>query len=158
MKPRDIPHAIAWAVAERAAKELESYPEVHKVHIAGSLRRGKPFVSDVDLVVIADTLAVKDTFGESPILDTDPNTPYQLDGIQIDLLVVPPGFEGSALLHFTGPKWSNIRLRSRAKSLGLSLSQWGLVNPDHGDVVACATEEDVYSALGMDYVEPGDRR
>ncbi len=158
MKPRDIPHAIAYATAERAVNELETYNDVITVHIAGSLRRGEPFVSDIDLVIVAKTLDVKHEFAASPIQDPNPRTPYQIDGIQIDLCVVPPGYEGSALLHFTGPVRSNIRMRVQAKRRGLSLSQWGLVNPDHEDGAVSGTEADIFEALGLPFVAPEDRR
>src|SRR5204862_4592015 len=80
-------------------------------------------------------------------------TGYLQNGLQADLIALPPAMWGSALQHFTGGKAHNIRFRELALERGLSFSEHGFKRAD-GTLVACATEEEVYAAVGLPYIPP----
>ena len=158
-KPRDIPNEDANLTAKRIITEMVTWDCVTDAHIAGSIRRGAILVSDIDLVITTrEPELVKELLAGSPLMGEPRRTMFQVDGIQVDLCLVTDDCVGAALLHFTGPVRSNIRMRVQAKRRGLVLSQWGLVDRDTGVVVAARTEADVYDALGLPFVAPEDRR
>jgi len=75
-------------------------------------------------------------------------------GVQVDLRVVPSASRGAAMQYFTGSKAHNIELRDRAQQRGMTLNEYGLTRLDDGQVVASATEEDIYHALGLSWIAP----
>src|SRR6202042_849990 len=75
-------------------------------------------------------------------------------GLQVDVRLLPSESYGAALQYFTGSKAHNVSLRQRALKMGYTLSEWSLARLDDGSTVAAATEEDIYSALGMDWMPP----
>jgi DNA polymerase (family X) len=79
------------------------------------------------------------------------------DGLQVDLRVVPPASFGAALVYFTGSKEHNVAIRERAVRRGLTLNEYGLTEVEGGSLLASATEEEVYTALGLAWIPPGMR-
>lgn len=133
-----------------------------RAEIAGSMRRWRETVGDADILVACDdhekpTKEFLRIVGESVevIGSGDTKTSVRTaDGFQIDLRVVPADVWGSALLHFTGSKEHNVRLRQMAIAKGCSLSEYGLVREKDGKRLAGATEEEVYAALGLPFIPP----
>ncbi len=152
--------------AERAAAELVEYlsavPGVEKVTPAGSLRRAKETVGDLDLLVTGPGAAeALKKFVVHPraheVLGKGPNKAsikYGLEGLQVDLRALATESYGAALLYFTGSKEHNIVLRSRAQKMGLTLNEYALARLDDNTPVASATEEEIYGVLGLDWIPP----
>lgn len=140
----------AEALYEHIYNLLEE--RVDWIALAGSARRQKPEVGDLDIVLVPRSERTKEVATE---LFGSP-TGGLYDGIQVDLVYVSPGSEGTALMHSTGSSMENMRLRRKAKRLGLKLNQYGLwqdnLNLAHG-----LSEEQIYNALGEPYVRPEDR-
>lgn len=153
-QPMRWPRAFAAPQAAELLRAVRSLPGVETAEIAGSLRRGRPDVGDIDLVAAAHPGApVTETFAALPqvaeVLACGPTraTVRLASGLQADLLVVAPESYGAALLHFTGSKPHNISLRRRAKALGLKLNERGLFRGTRR--IAGLTEAEVYAALGL---------
>ncbi|HEY63106.1 MAG TPA: DNA polymerase/3'-5' exonuclease PolX [Caldilineae bacterium] len=131
-----------------------------KTAVAGSLRRWRETIGDVDLLVAAeDPEPVMEAFTRLPdvaevILRGSTKTSIRTrDGLQVDLRVVPPERWGTALQYFTGSQAHNIALRERALKRGLSLSEYALKRED-GKEILCAEEEEVYAALELPWIPP----
>ena len=152
--------------AERAAEELVEYlsavPGVEKITPAGSLRRAKETVGDLDLLVPGPGAAeALEKFVGHPraqeVLGKGPNKAsikFGLEGLQVDLRALATESYGAALLYFTGSKEHNIVLRSRAQKMGLTLNEYALARLEDESPVASATEEDIYRVLGLDWIPP----
>jgi DNA polymerase (family 10) len=135
-------------------------PTLRQATYAGSLRRGRPTVGDLDILVAADdTPAVVRAFTTLPLVARvesagDEKASILLhNGTQADLIAVPPALWGSALQHFTGSKAHNIRFRELALARGSSFSEHGFRRAD-GTVLTCATEEEVYAAVDLPWIPP----
>ena len=160
----------ARKVADRILPGLQDLPQVERVEAAGSLRRGMETVGDLDfLVASSDPAPIMDWFtsmeGIAEVTahgDTKSSIRLE-DGMQADLRVVPGEQFFFALHHFTGSKDHNVRMRQKALSLGLSLSEWGLRPEEEKDSsrkagpVEAHSEEDIFKALGLQYVPPALR-
>lgn len=144
-------------------KEIEDYlkklKEVNKVVAAGSVRRKKETVGDVDFLVISDKPEkVIDFFTAMPsvvevMAKGDTRAAIKLKiGLNVDLRVVPDKSYGAALNYFTGSKEHNIALRQIAISKGYKLNEYGLY--DGEKQIAGKTEEEIYKILGLQYIEP----
>lgn len=151
--------AGAWDVAHRLAESIRAVPGVARVENAGSFRRRRETVGDLDLLVCGgDAAAVMQTFvTHSLVVEVlgrgETKSSVRLgSGLQVDLRLVPEASFGAAMLYFTGSKQHNIELRKVALDQGMSLNEYGLTRD--GAVVAGRTEEDVYRALGMDWIPP----
>ena len=160
----------ARKVADRILPGLEDLPQVERVEAAGSLRRGMETVGDLDfLVASSDPGPVMDWFtsmegiAEVTAHGVTKSSVRFEDGMQADLRVVPSEQFFFALHHFTGSKDHNVRMRQKALSLGLSLSEWGLRPEEEKDSsrkagpVEAHSEEDIFKALGLQYVPPALR-
>ena len=160
----------ARAVVDRILPSLKELPEVEKVEAAGSFRRGMETVGDLDFIVASGNPApIMEWFtsmdGVAEVTaHGDTKSSIRLEGgMQADLRVVPPEQFYFALHHFTGSKDHNVRMRQKALSLGLSLSEWGLRPEEEKDSTRKAgpieahAEEDVFRALGLSYVPPALR-
>jgi DNA polymerase (family X) len=151
----------ARAVARLVADALRAHGGVERLEIAGSLRRMRETVKDVDILVTSTEPArVIDTLVRLPSVievtgrgDTKASVRHQ-DGLAIDLRVVEPAAFGAALQYFTGSREHNVRLRQLAIQRGLKLSEYGVFDETTGARVAGATEEDVYAALGLPWIPP----
>ncbi|ABQ88517.1 DNA polymerase/3'-5' exonuclease PolX [Roseiflexus sp. RS-1] len=135
-------------------------PTLRQATYAGSLRRGRPTVGDLDILVAADDApAVVRAFTTLPLVARvesagDEKASILLhNGTQADLIAVPPALWGSALQHFTGSKAHNIRFRELALARGSSFSEHGFRRAD-GTVLTCATEEEVYAAVDLPWIPP----
>jgi len=157
------PIARALPVAEQIVAHLRALPGVARAEIAGSLRRGRETVGDLDFVVASDDpTPIMDAFAnmdgvEEIIGKGDTKTSVRLGlGISADLRVVPERVFGATLHHFTGSKDHNVAIRSRALERGLRVSEWGVFerNGDAETPIACHTEADVFEAVGLAYIPP----
>ncbi|HEY0795993.1 MAG TPA: nucleotidyltransferase domain-containing protein, partial [Acidisarcina sp.] len=156
----------AELAAEQIVAYLKTFPGVETVTPAGSLRRGRETVGDLDLLVTgpacsADIVqAAADHMAAYPpinaIIAQGPNkVSFSLrSGLQVDVRLLPEGSYGAALQYFTGSKMHNVTLRQRAIKRGYTLSEYALARIEDGSTVAAATEEEIYDALGMDWVPP----
>ncbi len=155
------PRLEAQPVAEALRQSLLAVPGVERADVAGSLRRGRSDVGDIDLVAAASGANVTVAFSALPqveeVLSRGPSraTVRLIGGLQADLLVAPPESYGAALLHFTGSKAHNIALRRLARRQGLKLNEWGLFKAEQR--IAGKTEADVYGALGLTEPPPWQR-
>jgi DNA polymerase (family X) len=151
------PRADAEPAAQTLRQALLAMPGVEASDVAGSLRRQRPDVGDVDLVAAAAPgggvtamFARLPQVAEVSACGASRATVRLVGGLQADLLVVPAESYGAALLHFTGSKTHNIALRRWARSRGLKLNERGLFRG--ADRIAGRTEGEIYTALGL--VEP----
>jgi DNA polymerase (family X) len=150
----------------RTADELIPYLAetggIEKIEAAGSLRRGKETIGDLDLLVTGPGApAALERFVNHPkahqVLGKGVNKAsiqYGLEGLQVDLRALAHESYGAALQYFTGSKEHNIVLRSRALKLGLTLNEYGLFRIEGNERVAGETEEDVYRALALPWIPP----
>ena len=147
-----------------ALREAEG---VERAEVAGSLRRGRATVGDVDLLAVAGApaaamAALREHPDVAEVLGSgDTKTSVRLEGdLQVDLRVVPSASFGAAWQYFTGSKAHNVALRQRAVDRGLRLSEYGLFrggegdHPERGERLAGADEAGVYRALGLAWVAP----
>lgn len=149
----------ALPLAEGIRDKLRESGLFKGVEIAGSLRRGKETIGDIDILGISDRPHdAADAFASLPdveeVLAKGPKkTSVRLaDGVQVDLRIVPAESFGAALQYFTGSQAHNIRLRERAVSLGFKLNEYGVFKGK--ERVAGRTEEEVYKALGLPWIPP----
>jgi DNA polymerase (family 10) len=143
------------------AADVAAHPASVQVSIAGSARRFRETVRDLDLIATAtDARALLDAFCSFPWVvevaakgDTKATVVSQ-DGLRYDLRVVPPECYGNLLQHFTGSAAHNVALREAAVRRGLSVSEYGIAEVESGEVHAFATEEEVYAFLGYAWIPP----
>ncbi|MGA2509647.1 MAG: DNA polymerase/3'-5' exonuclease PolX [Candidatus Acidiferrales bacterium] len=160
-------------VADEEAQRLAAYiakagTAVESVTPAGSLRRGKETVGDLDLLVTMrpghdkqkDVDAVAAHILKCPemkqeLAHGENKVSFLLDsGMQVDVRLLEKKSFGAALLYFTGSKEHNVALRGRANGMGWTLNEYALTTLKGGKVVASKTEEEIYSKLKLDYIEP----
>ncbi|MCS6860543.1 MAG: DNA polymerase/3'-5' exonuclease PolX [Abditibacteriales bacterium] len=163
-----VPLEVAWHIAESIVAELKPLPSVEQIIPAGSLRRWRETIGDIDILATTTgaSAEVMDRFVHLPgvtevlahgetkssvIVVVDARRKYS---VQVDLRVVPPGSFGAALQYFTGSKDHNITLRARALKQGLTINEYGVFEEKTGKQVAGATEEEVYAALGLPLIPP----
>ena len=152
---------MALPSARRVAAELAAHPAAIAVSEAGSVRRRRETVRDLDLIATSsDEPALIAAFCDgkwvSEVIargDTKA-TVVGHDGLRFDLRVVPPECYGNVLQHFTGSKDHNIALREEAQRRGLSISEYGVTIVETGEVVTHASEDELYSYLGYASVPP----
>jgi len=140
---------------------LAEHPACDQVSIAGSARRYKETVRDLDIIATAsDAGALIDYFTTLAwVVDVAAKGPTKAtvvsqDGYRFDLRVVPPESYGNLLQHFTGSKDHNVALREAAVRSKLSVSEYGVQNTDTGETVTARTEEELYRFLGYDFIPP----
>ena len=151
--------AGAWPVAHTLADHVRAVPGVEQVEIAGSFRRRKETVGDLDLLACGgSTEAVMQAFVTHPdVLEVlgrgeTKSSVRMRSGLQVDLRHVPAESFGAALVYFTGSKEHNIELRRIAIENGLSLNEYGLKRGERTETAR--TEDDVYRALGLEWIPP----
>ena len=153
--------ADALPLAEKLAEELRALPGVVEATYAGSIRRMKETVGDIDVLVAADDgpsvmavvrdlPVVTDVIGSGETKTSVMTT----SGRQADVRVIEPACWGAALQYFTGSAEHNVHMREIAKAHGLKVSEYGVFRVDTGERLACATEADVYAVLGMALMPP----
>ena len=160
----------ARAVVERILPALQALPDVERAEAAGSFRRGMETVGDLDFIVASSNpVPIMEWFvGMEGISEVtahgETKSSIRMEGgMQADLRVVPAEQFYFALHHFTGSKDHNVRMRQKALSMGLSLSEWGLRPEEEKNAtrkkgpVSASSEEGVFKALGLSYVPPALR-
>ncbi len=158
---------VAAETAQKMIDLLKDLPGVEKVTPAGSLRRGKETVGDLDMLVTGKCATnekqrdkvieqIVDFPGIHEVLAKGENkVSFKLrSGLQVDVRILAPESFGAALLYFTGSKSHNVSLRQRALKMGLTLNEYGLARVEDDKRVASKTEEDIYKKLGLDYIPP----
>jgi len=150
----------ALDIAEEIKNKFKKLKDVNKIEVAGSLRRKKETIGDIDILITSKNPGkVMDFFTKmddiEDVLAKGPTkASVRLEGIQADLRVLPEKTYGAALLYFTGSKQHNIALRKIAIKKGMKLSEYGLFNKKTNKLLAGKTEEECYKKLGLKYIEP----
>jgi DNA polymerase (family X) len=163
-------YAEAWSQAEDIREALRDHEDVIQLSVAGSLRRGREIVKDLDFVASSRRpQQVMDYFVALPWVKQVTNhgatksSVLLKSGIAVDLRVVSDKEYPYALHHFTGSKEHNIAMRQRAIAQGKKMSEWGLFEigagkkasaEDEGKLIPCHTEEELYAELGLAYIPP----
>jgi DNA polymerase (family 10) len=152
--------------AERIAALIRAFPGVEEITPAGSLRRGRETVGDLDLLVTGPACepevvaAAVEHVATLPLIDKllargQNKVSFTLrDNFQVDVRLLPRASYGAALQYFTGSKMHNVALRQRAIKRGLTLSEYALLRLEDNTIVAAASEEEIYRALELDYIPP----
>ena len=151
----------ALAIGEELVAALREHPASQRVELAGSARRMTDSVKDLDVIATAsDPLELARAAAQLSLIETA-GTPGSAGvrmrthtGLQVDLRIVAPDQFGNLLQHFTGSKQHNEALRSAAVRKGLHVSEYGVLDDATGETHRCATEEEVYRLLGLQYIEP----
>lgn len=140
---------------------MSEHDSVLRVEVAGSARRRKETVGDLDVLAASnDPDAVSDRFVSMPPVDrvlqhgSTKSTVVLERQLQVDLRVIPPEVYGAALQYFTGSKEHNVKLRTISVQEGYKLSEYGLFDRESNRLVEAETEEDIYKTLGMDWIPP----
>jgi DNA polymerase (family 10) len=151
----------AIPVADQIVGALRAQPGVDRVEVAGSLRRQADSVKDLDIIATAaDPKALAATLADLALVESvqstgDAGARVTLHtGLKVDLKVVEPDQFGNVLQHFTGAKAHNVALREAAVRRGLHVSEYGILDDATGETLRCATEEEVYAALGLEWIPP----
>ncbi|MCU1271762.1 MAG: polymerase family protein [Acidobacteriaceae bacterium] len=159
--------SVAEIQAEKIAEHLKDYPGVERAIPAGSLRRGRETVSDLDILVTGP--ACGDDGEREKLIEHIIKLPGLMEiiargenkvsfrlrgGMQVDVRFLPPESFGAAMQYFTGSKGHNVALRQRALKLGYTLNEYSLAKLDDQQVVAGKSEEEIYAALKLDYIPP----
>lgn len=155
---------VAAGVADEVVAALSTLPQVERCAHAGSLRRMRETIGDVDVLAAStDPHPIMEAFTALPlaaevVVAGDKKTSIRTDrGLQVDLRIVPPEAWGAALQYFTGSQAHNIRTREIAVKAGLKLSEYGLFDADSGDLIVSRTEDEVYERLGLPWIHPALR-
>ncbi len=151
----------ALQIAEALRDALREHPAAERVEIAGSARRWADTCKDIDLVATAsDARALADAFCSLPLI-AEASSPGEAgaraithNGISVDLRIVAPANFGNLLQHLTGSKQHNEALRTAAVKRGFHVSEYGVIDDSTETTHSCASEEEVYELLGMDWIPP----
>ena len=151
---------FALQIADEIQNKLKDLKEVSRADVAGSIRRMKETIHDIDILVTSDNpMPVMNFFSKMPevhrILAKGPTRASVMlrNGLQVDLRIVPDKSYGAALNYLTGSKDHNIKLRELAVKRGYKFNEYGLFNKK-GSMIAGKTEADIYKQFKMDYIEP----
>jgi DNA polymerase (family 10) len=151
----------ALAVADEIADALRAHRAADRVEVAGSLRRMADSVKDLDIIATAsDPAALSAALAELPLVESVSQSGeagarvVTHSGMKVDLRVVEPDQFGNVLQHFTGSKAHNVALRESAVRRGLHVSEYGILDDATGETLRCASEEEVYATLGLDWIPP----
>jgi len=153
--------------ATKIVEHLREYAGIEKVTPAGSLRRGRETVGDLDILVTGP--ACRDDAERQKLIDHIIKLPALMEiiargenkvsfrmrsGMQVDVRLLPPESFGAAMQYFTGSKAHNVTLRQRALKMGYRLNEYSLARLDDTSVVAAKAEEEIYAALNLDFIPP----
>jgi DNA polymerase (family 10) len=151
----------AYPIAQTLIEALKTHSEVKQIEVAGSLRRWKETVGDIDILVTStDPIPIMQHFVSLPsvtqVLAHGPTKSSVIlkDGFQADIRVIEPEAFGAALQYFTGSKTHNIALRRLARQQGRKLSEYGLFDRETNERIVGASEEDIYQELGLAWIPP----
>jgi DNA polymerase (family 10) len=153
--------------AEKLTEYLRRFPGIEKITPAGSLRRGRETVGDLDILVTGPACASEEGRQKAiahvaqfpPLMDViargDNKISFHLrSGMQVDVRLLPPDSFGAAMQYFTGSKAHNVALRQRALKMGYTLNEYSLATLEGEKPVAGKTEEEIYAKLNLDYIPP----
>ncbi len=156
----------AEEAAEKLIAYLKKFPGIDTIMPAGSLRRGRDTVGDLDILATGPACAETQVGAAVEYVANYPAANTMLakgqnkvsfrlrSGLQVDVRLLPVGSYGAALQYFTGSKMHNVTVRQRALKRGYTLSEYALANVKDGSFVAGATEEEIYAKLGLDWIPP----
>jgi DNA polymerase (family X) len=151
----------AQPIADQVVDALRAAPGADRVEVAGSLRRLADSVKDLDVIATAaDPATLVRTLTELPVVESVDSSGEAGGrvtthaGMKVDLKVVEPDQFGNVLQHFTGSKEHNVALRESAVKRGLHVSEYGILDDATGETLRCATEEEVYARLGLEWIPP----
>ncbi len=156
----------AETAAEKLIAYLREFPGIDTVLPAGSLRRGRDTVGDLDILATGPACAEDKVSAAVEYAAAYPPAATMLakgqnkvsfrlrTGLQVDVRLLPQSSYGAALQYFTGSKMHNVSVRQRALRRGYTLSEYALARVEDGALVAGATEEEIYGALGLDWIPP----
>jgi len=155
------------SAAQRASEEIVEYlrqgPDADQLRVtcAGSLRRGKETIGDLDLLVTGGRAdeQIEHLLKYPKVLEVIARGENKVsvrlpEAMQVDVRFLEPGSYGAAMQYFTGSKEHNVSLRGRAIRMGFKLSEYGLFRADDEHQVAGGSEEEIYTTLGLDYIAP----
>jgi DNA polymerase (family 10) len=153
--------------AEKLTAYVSKFPGIEKITPAGSLRRGRETVGDLDILVTGPACATEEGRQKAidhvaqygPLIDViargDNKISFHLrSGMQVDVRLLPPDSFGAAMQYFTGSKAHNVALRQRALKMGYTLNEYSLSTLEGEKPVAGKTEEEIYAKLNLDYIPP----
>ena len=159
-------YSDALAIGETLVREVEGMKLFSRIDLAGSLRRGKSTFKDIDILLVPEPgaagadvterlvgLADIGSDGPAVIGAGDTKVSIRRHGLQVDFRIVPEDAYPAALQHFSGSKEHNTLLRSRAKALGLKMSEWGVFGTA-GERIVLKDEAEVYAAVGLAWIPP----
>jgi len=152
---------LAYTDGNNYLEYLKKYKKIEKINIAGSLRRMKETIGDLDILACSKNpdevmdYFVKYSDVQRVLMQGSTKTSVLLnDDLQVDLRVVPSESYGAALQYFTGSKEHNVKMRSLAIKKGYKLNEYGLFDKETEKYVVGKDEKQVYKKLGLDYIEP----
>jgi DNA polymerase (family X) len=152
---------VAMDIAEEILGELKGNRPVKRADVAGSLRRMRETIGDIDLLVASEQPSkVMDAFTSLSYVERvmargeTKSSIVTTKGLQVDLRVVEPKVWGAALQYFTGSQAHNVHVREIAVRKGLKLSEYGLFRAKSGKLIVAETEEEVYERLGLPWIPP----
>jgi DNA polymerase (family 10) len=153
--------------AEKLIAHIKQFKGIDKITPAGSLRRGRDTVGDLDILVTGKSCCTESGRQEAidhvakypPLMDViargDNKISFHLrNGMQVDVRLLPPDSFGAAMQYFTGSKAHNVSLRQRALKMGYTLNEYSLATLEGEKPVAGKTEEEIYAKLNLDYIPP----
>jgi DNA polymerase (family X) len=153
--------------AEKLMQYLEKFPGIDKITPAGSLRRGRESVGDLDILVTGKACNTEEGRQKAiayvaqypPLMDVIASGDNKISfhvrsGMQVDVRLLPPESFGAAMQYFTGSKAHNVALRQRALKMGYTLNEYSLATLEGEKPVAGKTEEEIYGKLNLDYIPP----
>jgi len=150
---------IALPIANEIVDQLSKLPEVKRISTAGSLRRRKETIGDIDILTTSsNSKKVMDTFINLQLVERvlvcgdTKSSIITYDGIHVDLRVVEPESYGSALAYFTGSKAHNIRIREIAMKNNLKINEYGVFDEKTGMKIAGENEEEIYQILNLPFI------
>ncbi len=152
---------IALPLAESIVQELKLHSPVEKIEICGSIRRMKPTIGDIDILVVSNKPeAVMDKFASLDVVKSiivkgkTKTSILTYENLQVDLRVVQKESFGAAVQYFTGSKQHNIKIRELAMKKNLKVNEYGVFDLDTNKRIAGETEESVYEVLGLQWIPP----
>ncbi|MBU2598201.1 MAG: DNA polymerase/3'-5' exonuclease PolX [Actinobacteria bacterium] len=152
---------IALPIANEIVNQLSKLPEVKRISTAGSIRRRKETIGDIDILTTSsNSKKVMNTFINLPQVERvlvsgeTKSSIVTFDGIHVDLRVVKPESYGAALAYFTGSKAHNIRIREIAMKNGLKINEYGVFDEKNNKKIAGENEEEIYQILDLPFIVP----
>jgi DNA polymerase (family 10) len=156
-----MPIGRVLPLAEEIVRQLRGKAPVKEISLAGSLRRWRDTIKDIDILVTSgDPKKVMDVFVGLPSVSDriskgqTKSSVILSEGIQVDLRVVEESSYGAALQYFTGSKAHNVKMREMAGRNGLKINEYGIFEEKSGKTLGGKKESDIYRVLAMDYIEP----